>query len=91
MRRAPPDLVDMVSTAPISPKCAYTLNGNDAVKRLHNLAPGNFLLASTDSRRTPESKAFGEDIDGRYTLTDGTLPPHHGAPENIHHRKDKAF
>ena len=46
---APPDLVDMVSTAPISPKCAYTLNGNDAVKRLHNLAPGNFLLAS----RTP--------------------------------------
>jgi hypothetical protein len=36
-------------------------------------------------------KAVGEDTDGRYALTEGIVPPHHGAPEHIHHREDEAF
>ncbi|PYX80863.1 MAG: hypothetical protein DMG70_21975 [Acidobacteria bacterium] len=37
------------------------------------------------------NKAVGADTDGRYALTEGTVPPHHGAPEHIHHREDEAF
>ena len=33
----------------------------------------------------------GEDTEGRYALTEGIVPPHHGAPEHIHHREDEAF
>ena len=36
-------------------------------------------------------KAVGEDTEGRYALTEGIVPPHHGAPEHIHHREDEAF
>jgi mannose-6-phosphate isomerase-like protein (cupin superfamily) len=36
-------------------------------------------------------KAVGEDTGGHYALTEGMVPPHHGAPEHIHHREDEAF
>jgi len=36
-------------------------------------------------------KAAGEDTDGRYAFTEGIVPPHHGAPEHVHHREDEAF
>ena len=36
-------------------------------------------------------KAVGEDTEGRYALTEGIVPPHHGAPEHIHHREDETF
>ena len=36
-------------------------------------------------------KVVGEETEGRYALTEGNVPPHHGAPELIHHREDEAF
>ncbi len=36
-------------------------------------------------------KAVSEDTDGNYAFTEGIVPPHHGAPEHIHHREDEAF
>jgi mannose-6-phosphate isomerase-like protein (cupin superfamily) len=36
-------------------------------------------------------KATSADTDGRYALTEGTVPPYHGAPMHIHHREDEAF
>ena len=36
-------------------------------------------------------QAVGEDSDGRYALTEGIVPPHHGAPEHVHHRGDEKF
>jgi mannose-6-phosphate isomerase-like protein (cupin superfamily) len=36
-------------------------------------------------------KATSADTDGKYALTEGVVPPHHGAPAHIHHREDEAF
>jgi hypothetical protein len=36
-------------------------------------------------------KAVGGDTGEKYALTEGIVPPHHGAPEHIHHREDEAF
>ena len=36
-------------------------------------------------------KARGEDTNLRYAFTEGIVPPHHGAPEHVHHREDEAF
>jgi mannose-6-phosphate isomerase-like protein (cupin superfamily) len=36
-------------------------------------------------------KAVGENTRERYALTEGIVPPRHGAPEHIHHREDEVF
>lgn len=35
--------------------------------------------------------ASSEDTDGRYALTDSTVPPGGEAPPHLHHREDEAF
>jgi len=36
-------------------------------------------------------KATREDTEGLYALTEGVVPPQHGAPLHVHHREDEAF